>query len=405
MYITHLSATLFRNYTRLELELPARINVLQGANAQGKTNLLEMVYYLATCKSPLAGSDRQLMHWDAEREVIPHSDVQVVYVRDAAEHTLDVTLMLEMQPGEPLASAVLRKQFRLDGVPRRAMDIVGRLNAVLFLPQDIDLVSGSPSARRRYLDISLCQIDSLYCQTLTRYNRIISQRNALLRQIRERASRPDELGYWDAQLGELGAYLLWRRLWAVGLLQPEADGVQRAVTDDQERLTLVYQDTLTGYGAQNALEGVLPVDPARQEPQLTQLRALFGAALAAARREERARGVTLVGPHRDDLRFLINGVDATIYGSRGQQRSVALALKLAEMQLMRHQTGEMPVLLLDDVVSELDQQRCRLLLRAVSEAQQVLITTTDLKAYGLSFLQGAALWHVEAGAITPLPSV
>ena len=397
MHVKHLSLTNFRNYERLELDLPARVNVLQGENAQGKTNLLEAIYYLATTKSPRASSDRQLMHWDADREVIPHTDVQAVFVRAQDEHSISVTLAKERRPGDPPEAGIFRKRFRLDGVPRRAMDIVGRLNAVLFLPRDIILVSGSPSERRRYLDVSLCQIVPLYCRTLARYNRIVSQRNALLRQIREGASRPDELAYWNEQLAKLGAFVLWQRLWAVGQLQPEADRVQRTLTNDQERLGLVYRDSVAARLEPGEDLTVLSIAPEQQEAQLERLQAALLKALQVAQREEIGRAVTVVGPHRDDLRFMINDVDATVYGSRGQQRLVAVALKLAEVRMMCQQTGEMPVLLLDDVISELDQQRGRLLLEAIADAEQVLITTTDLRRYSLEFLQKAVLWHVEAG--------
>jgi len=402
MYVKRILATNFRNYARLELDLPARIHVFQGENAQGKTNLLEMVYYLATTRSPLSSSDRQLMHWAADAEPIPHADLQVVYNRDGEDHTLDVTMVKEARPGDPPEAARFRKRFRLDGRARRAMDIVGRLNTVLFLPRDIALVSGAPSERRRYLDICLCQLDPFYCQTLSRYNRLITQRNALLRQLRDRAAHPHELGYWDDQLSQYGAYVLWRRLWAVQQLEPEAQAIQAHMTDGGETLSLAYQDTVGARLVAGERLNVAGVDAEAQEEQIAALRTRYAQALQAARADERARGVTLIGPHRDDVRFGLNRVDATVYGSRGQQRSVALALKLAEVRLMRRHTGESPVLLLDDVISELDHSRCQLLLQSVSEAEQVLITTTDLQAYGARFRQDAVLWRVDAGAVERL---
>ena len=164
MYLQHLSLTYFRNYARLEVDLPARVNVLQGDNGEGKTNLLEAVYYLATTRSPLAASDRQLIHWDAEQEVIPYARAEVAFVRGGHDRSLEVTLAKEPQsPDEPDVTA-LRRQIRVDGVPRRAIDAVGQLVVVLFLPDDISLVAGAPGTRRRYLDITLCQIDPVYCQ-------------------------------------------------------------------------------------------------------------------------------------------------------------------------------------------------------------------------------------------------
>ncbi|MFH1084159.1 MAG: DNA replication/repair protein RecF [Chloroflexota bacterium] len=397
MFLTHLSLTNFRNYTRLELDLPARVNVFQGENAQGKTNLLEAVYYLATTRSPLASHDRELIHWAAEREVIPHCQVDGAFTRAGAAHTLAYTLVKERANGAPAAQAVFRRQIRVDGVPRRAMDVVGQLNVVLFLPEDIRLVAGAPAERRRYLDITLCQVNAEYCHTLARYNRVIEQRNALLKAIRERQARPGELSYWDEQAAQLGAYVVAERLRAVAALAAEARRLQGALTAQQEALDLVYATPEWPTDVPTKT----PVAAGPADPLAERLCAGLHAGLAAARAQEIARGVTLVGPHRDDLRFVLNGMDATVYASRGQQRTIALALKLAEVLYMRARAGQAPVLLLDDALSELDQRRAQLLLAAVADAEQVLITTTDLGHYDPDFLRRATLWRVAAGSVTP----
>jgi DNA replication and repair protein RecF len=385
MYVQHLALTHVRNYTRLELPLQARVHVFRGGNAQGKTNLLEAIYYLATTRSPLASSERQLIQWSASAEPIPYARAEVHYVRGGEEHTIEITLVLEPQQNGATELA-LRRQIKLDGTPRRAMDVVGRLNIVLFLPQDVALVDGAPSERRRYLDVALCQIDPQYCRALSRYGRVLTQRNALLNALRDqRGASPGQLEYWDSQLVELGVQVLGKRLWAVAQLNTLVEGVQRALTGGRELLTLNYQSTVPLEDAE---------DPASLTASLTR-------ALHAARRKELARGVTTLGPHRDDMRFMLNGVDATIYGSRGQQRTAALAIKLAEMTLMKQQTGEMPVLLLDDVTSELDAERCAYLLERVAAAEQVLLTTTDLHALSPLFLERAQVWQVLEGEITP----
>jgi DNA replication and repair protein RecF len=381
MYLTHLSLEFFRNYARLEVDLQARVHVLSGANAQGKTNLLESIYFLATTKSPLAGSDRELIGWAAEEEPIPYARVEGRYHRGEREHTLSITMVND--PAEAGAGpAPLRRQIRVDGVPRRAIDAVGMLNVVLFLPEDIALVGGPPGGRRRYLDVTLCQIDPLYCRTLSRYNRVLAQRNALLRGIREGRPNGSQRDYWDEQLVRLGSYVLDRRRAAVASLGELAGQLHPAMTVAGEGLALSYQSTVE--------EGEAPTTER------------FHQALAAARRDETARGLTLVGPHRDDLRFLIDGRDATTYGSRGQQRTVALSLKLAEVSLMRAATGETPVLLLDDVLSELDRARARQILGMISQAEQVLLTTTDVAYLSPEFLEGAVLWEVAGGALRPL---
>lgn len=404
MYVRHLSLTNYRNYARLEVDLPARIHILQGENAQGKTNLLESIYYLSTTKSPLAAVDRQLMNWAADDEVIPHTEIRADFVRGGEDHTLEAVLVKEQAANGGEVEAVFRRQLLLNGVPRRAVGVVGRLNVVLFLPQDIVLVSGGPGERRRYLDTTLCQIDAVYLRTLSRYNRVMTQRNALLRQMREgHRDAGGELAYWDEQLARTGGYIMARRFWAVAELAGRSDEIQRALTGEQERLRLEYQSSVLerlGLAKEPAMHDGTP-DGALLNEEIWAER--VRAALQLSRSEERGRAVTVVGPHRDDLRFLLNGVDATVYGSRGQQRTVALALKLAEVGLMDAHNGEMPVLLLDDVASELDTRRARYLLDTVSRAQQVLITTTDLRDYGAAFVSEAMLWRVVAGTLTPAP--
>jgi DNA replication and repair protein RecF len=285
--------------------------------------------------------------------------------------------------------------------------VVGRLNVVLFLPEDILLISGSPGERRRYLDVFLCQLDAHYCRTLSAYNRVVSQRNALLRRIREGSARAAELDYWDSQLARMGAYVIARRMWATVGLGEHARGLQAALTGDREVLALRYEHTLNGSAPlEPAWEAVRDPglawtgeDPGGAAVQL--LRSQFVERLREVQQEEVARGVTILGPHRDDLRFILNGYDARVYGSRGQQRTVALALKLSEVALMQAYVGEMPVLLLDDVLSELDRQRGTFLLERVSAAEQVLITTTTLSEIPSSFLEAAEVWRVRGGTLEP----
>ncbi|MGI6376683.1 MAG: DNA replication/repair protein RecF [Anaerolineae bacterium] len=392
MYVSHLSLTEFRNYARLELELPARIHLFQGENAQGKTNLLEAIYYLATTKSPLASLDRELMRWEADEDVLPHSYVVGRFVRRQQERTLEVTLVKEPAPNGD-GESVFRRQIKLDGVVRRAIDVVGQLNVVLFLPEDIDLVGGAPGGRRRYLDVLLCQIDPVYCRTLSRYNRVLAQRNALLKQMREGAVGQAELPYWDEQLSTLGAVVLSRRHEACVALAEHAASYQRQLTAGREALALRYESS-----AAAAAMGIAASHDTTAEAQ----KDILAQALKRSLRDDRGRGVTQVGPHRDDLRFEINGHNATTYGSRGQQRTVALALKLAEVELMAARVGEPPVLLLDDVVSELDRLRSDCLVEALDRAEQVLLTTTDLHHLPSAFRERGQIWHVKGGTVSPL---
>ena len=400
MYIEHLSLCHFRNYARLELDLPARIHLFQGGNAQGKTNLLEAIYYLATTKSPRTSSDRELIGWDADGDVIPFARVEGAFLRAEEPHTIGITLVKEQSATDPQRVS-LKRQIRLDGVKRRAMDVVGQVNEVLFLPEDIALVSGSPGDRRRYLDVMLCQMNPIYCRSLSRYRRIISQRNALLGQIRQRKARLAELSYWDERVSESGAYVLCHRLWAVSELCLQVRRIQPSLTGGDDRLDLRYESSLAERVAEGYGDLFQVADGGPEEEQIRLMSEAFGRALESVRREELARGVTIVGPHRDDVRFLLNGHDASTYASRGQQRTIAVALKLSEMLLMQKETGEMPILLLDDVLSELDSRRCAFLLDAVSQAEQVLLTTTDLHAFPQAFLDSVMLWRISGGQVLP----
>jgi DNA replication and repair protein RecF len=380
MRLTHLALHNFRNYVRLDLDLPSGVTVLLGDNAQGKTNLLEALYYLATSRSPHASADRELINWlAAEQEPLPYARLVGHVTKGGGEITIEITLTQQANH-----DSRYRKQIRLNGVAKRAMDLLGQLNVVLFLPEDIALVTDSPNRRRRYLDAMLCQIDPPYCRNLARYNQIITQRNALLRDLRERGGDPGQLVFWDEQLIEHGAYLVARRQAALRDLDGLALAVHGELTGNTERLHLRYVPSVELGGQETVAE----IGPA------------FLAQVRALRQREIPAGVTLVGPHRDEVRFLINDIDAGVYGSRGQQRTAALALKLAEVALMRQETGERPILLLDDVLSELDAHRRSYLLGVLDDGpQQAIITTTDLHTLPSAFLQRCQLWRVELGRL------
>jgi DNA replication and repair protein RecF len=381
MRLTHLSLHNFRNYVRLDLDLPPGVTLLVGDNAQGKTNLLEAVYYLATTRSPHAGADRELVNWlAAEQEPLPYARLVGRVARGAGEISIEVTLTQRANNGTRY-----RKQIRLNGVAKRAMDLLGQLNVVLFLPEDIALISGSPSRRRRYLDAALCQIDPLYCRSLSRYNQILSQRNALLRDLRERGGDPTQLAFWNDRLVAHGAYLVGRRWETLIALDELAHATHVELTDGNELLHLRY------------VPSIEMEEPGDAEAVGT----AFQAQVHSLQQREVAAGMTLVGPHRDEVRFLVNEQDAGIYGSRGQQRTAALSLKLAEVSLMRVETGEDPVLLLDDVLSELDEHRRRFLVHTLENgAEQAIITTTDLHTLPAPFLERCRLWRVEMGQLS-----
>lgn len=386
MYIRHLSLTNFRNFTQLELELPTHVVLLHGSNAQGKTNLLEAIYYLATSRSPQTTTDHDVINWSADQEEL------VSYVRLATEvmvgdRARQIEIVIQKELGRESANANrgrLRKQIRVDRAKRRALDLIGQINVVLFMPQDMALVDGPPSGRRRYLDVALCQVDPEYCRALSRYNRVLSERNALLRQWHQRQRDPDELSYWNDQLVSYGVTVVHRRRDAVSELNQRAAELHDRLSGGAERLQLVYQPTF-------------PVQPNDTAGSLSDA---YQSTLDHYRQREIERGMTLIGPHRDEVRFVVNDeIDLGKFGSRGQQRTAVVALKLAEVTWMHQRTGEWPILLLDEVLAELDANRRDFLLAQVNGVEQTLITTTDPAFFDVALLAEMTLLRVEAGQV------
>jgi DNA replication and repair protein RecF len=402
--LRQLSLAAFRNYTRLELPLEPGVSVFWGDNGQGKSNLIEAAYMLATTRSFRTSSERDLVNW--------HADTDPVFARVAGDvHRSAKNTRLELliagtagvesaaSQGQPPAESV-RRRARVNGHDTPLLQALGHLNAVLFSPEDVDLVAGPAERRRRYLDITLSQVDRHYVRSLRRYLRVLAQRNALLKLSRERAVPPDEFDYWDAQLTQLGAELLLARLRAIATLNRRLVDVYPSLTDQTGTLTVEYRSSVP-------LDGLTPVEPgasagpgAEHDAAIQDLAARFTAQLAALGQRERGQGVTLSGIHRDDAAFVVDGVDLRTYGSRGQQRLAALALKLAEADFMHASTGDRPVLLLDDVMSELDPTRRAFLQRAIAGHEQVLATTTDLGLFDDAVLDTAARYRVARGIVT-----
>jgi DNA replication and repair protein RecF len=397
MHLTHLSLTNFRNYARLELGLPDRLTIFQGANAQGKTNLLEAIHLLATGRSPRAAAERELINWLALEGPLPYARLAAELGQGPAAERLELVLELARNGGA--GGPVVRKQVRINGVAKRALDLIGRLRVVLFLPEDVSLVAGGPSERRRYLDIALCQIDPAYTRALAEYGKVLAQRNALLKRLRDEGGDAGQLTFWDTGLAEQGAFLLVRRAGAVRKLSELAALRHRELAGGIERLRLTYLPSpdparlrVTHAADADVLPDYADLPPAALAERLT-------AQLRATRSRDIGTGTSLVGPHRDDMAFLVEGHDLRTFGSRGQQRTAALALKLAEVQMMREETGENPLLLLDDVMSELDAARRHAMLDALSGVDQALVTTTDWGDFTPELLAGARRLHVEAGRV------
>ncbi|RME74463.1 MAG: DNA replication/repair protein RecF [Chloroflexi bacterium] len=397
MYITQFSLTNYRNYSRLTLDFTAGPVLLCGDNANGKTNLLEAINFLSTTRSVHARADQQLINWlTLKHDPLPFARVEAQVQSRRERFTLAVTIVRE---GDSL-----RKDIKLNGAKKRAMDVIGKLATVMFLPEDIELVTGSPSVRRRYLDRTLCQINPEYCRALSRYNQVLTRRNALLKELYKRNGSTDQLLYWDEQLVHDGAVIIVARHNAILELDAVARQRHRELSGGQENLRLQYAPSFDPHqrprpNYQLPLLKEEMAAYATAAPPLKEVRQTFQAYLEQIRQEEINRGVTLIGPHRDDMHFLVDGIDLTLYGSRGQQRTAALSVKLAEINLMEQVTGDKPVLLLDDVMSELDASRRAHVLSVVSAVDQAILTTTDWNDYSPDFRQRARLLRVVRGQL------
>jgi DNA replication and repair protein RecF len=402
MRVTHLSLTNFRNYTRLEANLPQGSLILVGRNAQGKTSLLEALYYLATASSPHATTDRQLIHWLALR-TDPRPFLKIVAEVHTAHEIRKVDIRLEVEDTGAAREPRLKKTVLINGLKKRAGDLSSAVNVVLFLPQDMALVEGSPSDRRRYLDTTLSQVDPVYALALGEYQKILTQRNALLKQLQERNSNgATELEFWDTELCRHGAALIATRAKALEEIERHASQIHRELTEGAEHLRLAYQpafDPLEADTPQLAFGLDVPVTRAGLAPDL--IAAKLREKLETSRYHEIERGLTLTGPHRDDLRFLASGIDLGIFGSRGQGRTAVLSLKLAELAWITDRAGEPPILLLDEVLAELDPHRRRDLLKRLGGVEQSVMTTTDLSLFEKDFVEQTATWQVTAGTIDP----
>lgn len=399
MYLTHLSLTNFRNFARLDLDVPRRAVLLVGSNAQGKTSLLEAIYFLATFSSFQTHSDRQLVNFVAAREKLAVARIAADFARQGKRHRIEARIIVE--PVGVLNGQRARKEVLLDGVKRPVSEVIGQFNAVIYIPQMSQVLEGGPEERRRILNLSLAQTIPGYAKALSDYQKTLEQRNALLKLLAERGGDPSQLDFWDTSLVETGAQLILWRIQAIQELERFAKHAHLNLTRGKEVLRLSYRpafDPLPRPNGQISLNIDSPVD--RSGLDLPAIKKGFSEALRRLRPEEINRGVTTIGPHRDELRFIANNIDLGEYGSRGQVRTTLLSLKLAEVAWIKAKTGEWPVILLDEVMAELDGKRRAALLATLSDPDQSLLTTTDEHFFAPEFVQGSTLWHVQAGTVT-----
>jgi DNA replication and repair protein RecF len=374
VFLANISLFDFRNYAELDLPLERSTTVLFGGNAQGKTNLLEAVALTALTRSPRTQQNGELVRFDQQA-----ARVTCAVQNDEGMEELETRILM---PAEGGRGRVLR-QFRRNGRECSAADMGGRLRVVLFWPDDLQLIKGPGEGRRRFLNTLLSQLDRAHARWLSQYQHLLEQRNALLRAIRDGRQAGGQLEYWTTALARVGAQIMVDRQRRVLEIQPLAAAFHRELTDDRERLDLRYRPS----GAR--------VGEASEEMVVRQLEA----AMSQSREEEVGRGQTAVGPQRDDLEVWLDDRDARQFASQGQQRSAVLSVKLAELHYLAESTGEQPILLLDDVMSELDPARRERLLAALEPGPQALISAADLHDLPQSVLEHAAVLRVDRGTI------
>ncbi|MCH7735840.1 MAG: DNA replication/repair protein RecF [Chloroflexi bacterium] len=383
-YLSRLRLTNFRNLIHLDIGLSPGVTVYYGPNAQGKTTLLEAIYLLCIARSFRAENEREVVNFDAAKNG-EQALVDGTIEKDGRRLRIIVgyqPIQRSSQDNDGLTYNV-RKEIRVNRLRRTAGELIGEVNAVLFSAADIELVQGPPAGRRRFLDILLSQADSAYLKGLQRYHRIVQQRNQLLRLLREGRAQGDELTFWDDELVREGAWITFRRQEAMRELTPACVRQHEDLSGPDESLEVEYRPSVPLAGS------------------VTELEDNFREALAAAAHRERTRPVTAVGPHRDDFNLVINGADMGVFASRGQARTLALALRLAEAEFLASVRGEAPVVLFDDALSEMDSSRRHRLLEKATRYEQVLITTTDLDQVNDFFGTGANYLYVANGQVWP----
>ena len=348
----------FRNYEDLDLKFDSGTNILFGDNAQGKTNILEAAYVSGTTKSHKGSRDKDMIRFGEDE-----SHIRTIVEKQGKEYQLDIHLKKNRSKGIAINKVPIKK----------ASELFGILNMVFFSPEDLNIIKNGPSERRRFLDAEICQLDKIYLSDLTRYNKILMQRNRLLKDMQHQPQLMETLPVWDMQLVEYGKRLIRRRRQFVEELSEIVTGIHRNISGKREELVLRYEPNIDAEFLEDELNRV--------------------------REKDRKYAQTSVGPHRDDISFFIRGVDIRKFGSQGQQRTSALSLKLSEIELVRQTIHDTPVLLLDDVLSELDSNRQNYLLNSIHDIQ-TMITCTGLDEFVRNRFQIDKVFHVIHGHVS-----
>ncbi|WP_017756761.1 DNA replication/repair protein RecF [Calidifontibacillus oryziterrae] len=368
MFLTDLTITNYRNYNKASIAFENKVNVILGENAQGKTNLLESIFVLAIAKSHRTSRDKELIKWSQEYAKI-EGKVQ------NKRHSLALELIISNKGKKAKVNALEQKKLS---------SYIGSLNVVMFAPEDLNLVKGSPQVRRRFIDIEIGQISPIYMYDLNQYHHILQQRNHLLKQFhRDPEKNKVMLEILTAQLVEIAVKITTRRYDFLQLLQTWAEPIHNGISRGLETLKIKYNPSID----------------VSENMDLSKMIEVYYEKFAKIVEKEIDRGITLIGPHRDDMQFFVNDMDVQVYGSQGQQRTTALSIKLAEIELINSEVGEYPVLLLDDVLSELDDYRQSHLLNTIQNKVQTFVTTTSVDGIDHETLNKATKYQVSEGQI------
>lgn len=370
MYLSELQLNHYRNYESVDVHFSPDTNVLIGENAQGKTNLLEAIYVLALARSHRTNTDRELIQWHED-----FAKITGLVQRSAGKTPLELILS---QKGKK-AKVNHLEQAKLS-------QYIGQLNVVLFAPEDLNIVKGSPAVRRHFIDMEFGQMSSKYLYNISQYKSILKQRNQYLKQLQRRQAKDlVYLGVLSDQLAAYGAEVTVARRQFLQQMEKWAQKLHQEITKDREVLTFKYQSQIPEEQLDQSVEELYQQFQTLYEKQQTR---------------EVEQGTTLIGPHRDDVQFLVNDKDVQAFGSQGQQRTTALSVKLAEIDLMKAQTGEYPILLLDDVLSELDDLRQTHLLKTFQNKVQTFLTTTSLENVKKEIIATPRVFTVTNGVVT-----
>lgn len=357
MIVKSLELKNFRNYERLSIDFDPSTNIIYGDNAQGKTNILEAICVSGTSRSHRGSRDKDMIRF-GEQE----AHIRTIVEKNSSEYRIDIHLKNNHSKGIAINKVPIKK----------SSDLFGILNIIFFSPEDLAIIKNGPDKRRRFIDMELCQIDRVYLYNLTEYSKTLNQRNKLLKDIVFNKKLLDTLPVWDDKLAEYGSKIIKRREEFVETIAPLVSELHRQISNDREEVELFYEKNVSAEGMREALDFSYDNDI--------------------------RLGSTTKGPHRDDMRFDLGGVDLRKFGSQGQQRTAALSLKLSEVTMMEKETGEKPVLLLDDVLSELDSNRQKDLLKSLSDTQ-TLITCTGLDDFVKNQYQVNKVFEVKNGVI------